>query len=90
MSHKGRCFRSYRRTRARKEAQGCEQRYVHPIRWKVPQAIAPFLVGIKGQCRATFDQFAQAIARYAKHQALTGKGAPVRAAGAGGEPRSVQ
>lgn len=79
--HSGRCFRSFRRTQRRKESQG--ERYDFPVRWKVPVAIRPFLRGAKGQRRAQHDQFGLAIAGYAKHQQLTGKGPPVRAAGHG-------
>ncbi len=79
MSHTGRCFRSMRRTKRRKEAQGGS--YDFPIRWKVPAAIRPFLTGNSNQLRARHDQMGQAIAGYARHQQLTGIGAPVRAAG---------
>lgn len=79
MSHSGRCFRSMRRTKRRKEAQGND--YDYPIRWKVPAVIRSFLEGNRNQIRARHDQMGLAIARYARHQQLTGKGAPVRAAG---------
>lgn len=75
--HKGRCFRSHRRTLARK---GSEANY--PIRYKVPQVISFFLMGAqKNQRRAQQDQFGLAIAKYAEHQRLTGQGPKVRAAG---------
>lgn len=74
--HKGRCFRQHRRAVERKgdEAQ-------HPIRWKVPLAIRPFLNGAKNQRRARHDEFGLAIARYVKHQQATGIGPQVRALG---------
>lgn len=79
--HSGRCFRSFRRTKARKERQGAEP-YEFPIRYKVPLAIRPFLANAaKNQCRAQHEQMGLAIARYAEHQRLTGKGPKVRAAG---------
>lgn len=80
-AHSGRCFRSYRRTKARKAEQG--KVYEYPIRWKVPQAIKAFLTGDARQVRARHDQMGLAISRYAQHQALTGKGPPIRAAGHG-------
>lgn len=77
-AHSGRCFRSNRRTARRKAKQRHAEPYVaHPIRWKVPQAIANFLVGNANQLRARFDQMAQAVARYADWQAKTGKGPKV-------------
>lgn len=79
-AHRGRCFRSIRRTVKRKYEQG-EEYDPFPMRWKVPAAIAPFLQGVKGQSRARHDQMGEAIARYAQHHKLTGKGAPVRAVG---------
>lgn len=80
--HKGRCFRSHRRTIERKAEQG--ERFDYPIRYKVPQVISFFLSGgQKNQRRAQHDQFGLAIARYAEHQRLTGKGPAVRAAGQG-------
>lgn len=80
MSHKGRCFRSARATRRRKEARG--ESYDYPVRWKVPAALRPFLTGNSNQLRARHDIFGAAIAAYAKHQQLTGQGAPIRARGA--------
>lgn len=77
MSHKGRCFRSMRRTVARKARQG-KPYEPHPVRWRVPQAIAAFLTGPAKQLRAGYEQMGLAIARYAQHQQLTGQGAPVR------------
>lgn len=85
MSHTGRCFRSARRTRVRKEAQG--KTYDFPIRYKVPVALRPFLANAaKGQHRAQFDQMATAIVGYNKHRALTGQGAAIRAEGQPASP----
>ncbi len=81
--HKGRCFRSHRRTVERKTEQG--ERFDYPIRYKVPQAIMFFLPqGQKNQRRAQFEQMGLAIQRYQQHQTLTGNHGPqVRAAGHG-------
>lgn len=80
--HSGRCFRSARKTKARIEAKGGSYA-ICPIRWKVPAAIRPFLANAqRGQTRAQHDQMGLAIQAYAKHRQMTGKGAPVRAAGA--------
>lgn len=78
-AHSGRCFRSNRRTARRKERQGTEYT-AYPRRWKVPFAILPFLTGVRGQVRAGFEQFGNAIAKYTQHQKATGKGAPIRVA----------
>lgn len=78
-AHRGRCFRSKRKTIARKLRQG-EPYESHPVRWKVPAVIKPFLTGNANQLRARQEQFGLAIARYAQHHALTGKGPAVRAA----------
>lgn len=76
-AHSGRCFRSNRKTKLRKGAAYA----AHPTRWRVPLALRPFLTGNANQTRARFDVFALAVSRYAEHQRLTGKGAPIRAAG---------
>lgn len=80
--HKGRCFRQHRRAVERHAERG--ETYGYPIRYKVPQIISFFLSqGQKGQKRAQEQQMGLAIARYAEHQRLTGKGPMVRAAGHG-------
>lgn len=79
-AHSGRCFRSKRATVARKKRQGVDYD-PHPIRWKVPAALRPFLSGPTSQMRAQHDQFAVAIGRYNQHRTATGLGAPVRAEG---------
>lgn len=79
-AHSGRCFRSKRSTIARKKRQGVEYD-PHPIRWKVPLALRPFLSGPISQMRAQHDQFAVAIGRYNQHREATGKGPAIRAEG---------
>lgn len=79
-AHKGSCFRAKRRTVARKKRQGVAYD-PHPIRYKVPLALRPFLSGPMNQMRAQHDQFAVAIGRYEQHRIATGKGAPIRAEG---------
>lgn len=79
----GRCFRSNRTTARRKLRQG-KSYDAHPVRWKVPLALRSFLFGASNQLRARYDDFAKAIMNYTKHQQLTGKGTPVRAAEPGG------
>lgn len=79
-AHSGRCFRSKRATVARKARQGVEYD-PHPIRWRVPAVLRPFLSGSVSQSRAQHDQYATAIGRYQQHRLATGKGAPVRAEG---------
>lgn len=64
--HSGRCFRQWRRTKARKLAQG--HNWDYPIRQKVPQALRPFLVGDQRQMRAGAEAMAVAVMRYAQHQ----------------------
>lgn len=81
-AHTGRCFRATRRTKLRKLRQGADFN-AHPIRYKVPLALRPFLTatpGSKNQVRAQFDAMALAIVRYNEHRDLTGKGAAIRAA----------
>jgi hypothetical protein len=80
-AHSGPAFRSNRNTAKRKENQGVH--YVpHPIRWKVPRAIMPFLTGPSNQKKATQEVMGAAIVRYMKFQEMTGKGPKVRAAAA--------
>lgn len=79
-AHSGRCFRSKRATIARKKRQGVEYD-PHPLRWKVPAALRPFLSGPANQARAQHDQFAIAIGRYNQHREATGKGPAIRAEG---------
>lgn len=78
-NHHGRCCRAFRRTKARKLRQG--KTFNRPIRWKVPQALQPFLsitAGSPNQRMAGFDVFALAVSRYAEHRRKTGEGAPIR------------
>ena len=71
-AHTGRCFRAWRRTKARKTRQGLP--WDRPIRQKVPLALRPFLVGAAGsiQKHAGAEAMASAISRYAQHQMLIG------------------
>ena len=62
--HSGRCFRAWRRLKARKP----ETRF--PIRQKVPHALRPFLTG-PGK-KAGANAMTLAITRYAQHQAMIG------------------
>jgi hypothetical protein len=71
--HSGRCFRAWRRTKARKTRQG--QPWERPIRQKVPLALRPFLtmaLGGSNQRHAGADAMASAISRYAQHQTMIG------------------
>ena len=67
-AHRGRCFRAWRRTKARKQAQGTA--WTFPIRQKVPLALRPFLTG-PGK-KAGANAMTLAITRYAQHQAMIG------------------
>lgn len=70
-AHSGRCFRQWRRTKARKARQG--KPWEFPIRQKVPLALRPFLNATSGsQVRAGQMQMQQAILRYAQHQSMVG------------------
>lgn len=71
-AHTGRCFRAWRRTKARKTRQG--QSWDRPIRQKVPLALRPFLASAVGsnQKHAGGDAMASAILRYAEHQTMIG------------------
>jgi hypothetical protein len=70
-AHTGRCFRSWRRTKARKFKQGVPWDF--PIRQGVPLALRPFMTGIDGRQRhAGPQQMALAITRYAQHNAMIG------------------
>ena len=71
-AHTGRCFRAWRRTKARKLRQG--QPWGRSIRQKVPLALRPFLAGAVGsvQKHAGGDAMASAILRYAQHQTMIG------------------
>lgn len=71
MSHKGRCFRQMRRTKARYRRRG-EEYNPFPIRQKVPLALRPFLIGDGRQKSAVKDAMNIAITRYAQHQAMVG------------------
>ena len=70
--HSGRCFRAWRKTRARKTRQGLP--WDRPIRQKVPLALRPFLVGAAGsiQKHAGAEAMASAIFRYSQHQTMIG------------------
>ena len=68
--HSGRCFRAWRKTRARKLRQG--RPWERPIRQKVPLALRPFLNAERSQKHAGAAAMANAIARYAQHQAMIG------------------
>lgn len=70
-AHTGRCFRAWRRTKARKQAQGIE--WTFPIRQKVPLALRPFLTGEGRQKSAGTNAMNLAITRYAEHQTMIGK-----------------
>jgi hypothetical protein len=69
-AHTGRCFRAWRRTVARKAAQG--QPWERSIRQKVPLALRPFLNAERSQKHAGAAAMANAIARYAQHQMMIG------------------
>jgi hypothetical protein len=72
-AHTGRCFRAWRRTKARKTRQG--QPWDRPIRQKVPLALRPFLtaaLGSSNQKHAGAGAMASAIYRFAQHQTLIG------------------
>jgi hypothetical protein len=69
-AHTGRCFRAWRRTVARKSAQG--QPWERPIRQKVPLALRPFLNAERSQRHAGPEAMASAILRYAQHQTMIG------------------
>ena len=71
-AHTGRCFRAWRRTKARKARQG--QPWDRPIRQKVPLALRPFLTGAVGsiQKHAGMEAMGHAIARYVEHQKMVG------------------
>ncbi len=69
-AHRGRCFRAWRRTKARKQAQGIA--WTFPIRQKVPLALRPFLTGDGRQKSAVAGAMTLAITRYAQHQAMIG------------------
>jgi hypothetical protein len=71
-AHTGRCFRAWRRLKARRERQGAPPP-VFPIRQKVPLALRPFLTGDGRQTRVDAQGMANAIARYAQHQTAVGK-----------------
>lgn len=68
--HTGRCFRAWRRTKARKARQG--ESWTFPIRRKVPLALRPFLTGDGRQKSAGTNAMTLAITRYAQHQAMVG------------------
>lgn len=68
--HSGRCFRAWRRTKARKTRQG--QPWERPIRQKVPLALRPFLNAERSQKHAGPEAMASAILRYAQHQTMIG------------------
>ena len=70
-AHTGRCFRAWRRTKARKQAQGLAWNF--PIRQKVPLALRPFLTGEGRQKSASRNAMTLAISRYAEHQTMIGK-----------------
>jgi hypothetical protein len=91
-AHAGRCFRAKRETTERKRRQEARKlrdgvAFVayepHPIRWKVPLALKPFLTGNANQNRARMEQFGTAIVRYNQFRAMTGKGARIKAAPSG-------
>ena len=70
-AHSGRCFRSWRRTAARKLKQG--QPWDFPVRQKVPLALRPFLTAESGRQRhAGAAAMNLAVARHAQHQAMIG------------------
>ena len=70
--HRGRCFRAFRRTVARKLTQGIV--WTRPIRQKVPQVLRPFMALLGGnQLRASMQQIQMGIIRYAQHQAMIGE-----------------
>ena len=71
-AHTGRCFRAWRRLKARRVRQGAPPP-VFPIRQKVPLALRPFLTGDARQMRAGPNAMALAINRYAQHQTMVGK-----------------
>jgi hypothetical protein len=74
-AHKGRCFRQWRRTRARKLA--CGERWDPPIRKKVPVALRPFMALMADRQKyAGIELMSAAAARYADHQVKIG--APAR------------
>lgn len=65
--HSGRCFRAWRKTRARKLRQRKPW-----DRQKVPLAFRPFLNAERSQKHAGPEAMASAIARYAQHQMMIG------------------
>lgn len=68
-AHRGRCFRAWRRLKARRLRQGAPPP-VFPIRQKVPLSLRPFLTG-PGK-KAGANAMTLAITRYAQHQAMIG------------------
>jgi hypothetical protein len=71
-AHTGRCFRAWRRLKARRVRQGAPAPVI-PIRQKVPLALRPFMSATEGrQVRAGAAQMNLAITRYAQHQAMIG------------------
>ena len=71
-AHTGRCFRAWRRLKARRVRQGAPPPEF-PIRQKVPLALRPFLTGNANQMRATESAMKLALTRYADHQTMVGK-----------------